>query len=749
MLYIRDLIQYSVDSSETIIRAMQKIEQNKSKLVFVVDDKNYLIGSLADGDIRRWAIENGDQPLSSVFAGEICNRELVKRDLAVEEKELTAIFSNGVDLVPLVDSKGHLKMIASRAKKFIHIDGRRISEEDPAYVIAEIGNNHQGSVDIAKQLVDLSIPSGVDCVKFQMRDMKSLYGEGIDSEHDQQDLGSQYTIDLLNKYQLTNNELVEVFDYCKSKNVTPLCTPWDLKSLAFLEEYGMPAYKVASADFTNFELLDALAETGKPLICSTGMATEDEIRYSVEFLNSKKAQFVLLHCNSTYPTPDKDVNLNYLERLREIGQCIVGYSGHERGWVIANSSVILGAKVIEKHFTLDRNLEGNDHKVSLLPDELTAMMSDLRRIEESLGCKDARVITQGELMNREVLAKSLHASMDIEKGSIFHKDMFVVRAPGNGIQPNKLADICGKASHRGISKGSIIYESDLIGFVSGKSKYSFTRPYGIPVRYHDYERLTKNKELDFVEFHLSYSDLSIEPTDFIQGTKKRFVTVHAPELFENDHLLDLASSDQGYRLESVQHLSRVVEHCRKIKSCFDQETVLLVLNAGGWSVDDFVEDVKKAGMYSRIEESLALIDLSGIELSIQTMPPYPWHFGGQSHHNLFVRAEEIAQFCKKTGFKICMDVSHTMMACNYHDDNLYQFMEEVSEYINYFHVVDAKGVDGEGIQIGQGDVDFSRLSALLDKLCKNVPFIPEVWQGHTNQGEGFWKALAFLENKGL
>jgi sugar phosphate isomerase/epimerase len=511
----------------------------------------------------------------------------------------------------------------------------------------------------------------------------------------------------------------------------------------------MPAYKVASADFTNFELLDALAETGKPLICSTGMATEDEIRYSVEFLNSKKVQFILLHCNSTYPTPDKDVNLKYLERLKEIGQCIVGYSGHERGWVIANSSVILGAKVIEKHFTLDRDLEGNDHKVSLLPDELTAMMLDLRRIEESLGCKDARVITQGELMNREVLAKSLHASMDIEKGSVFHKDMFMVRAPGNGIQPNKLADICGKVSHRSISTGSIIYETDLIGFVSGKSEYSFTRPYGIPVRYHDYERLTKNKELDFVEFHLSYSDLSIEPLDFIQDTKNRFVTVHAPELFENDHLLDLASSNEVYRQESMKNLRRVVDHCRKIRSCFNQESVLLVLNAGGWSVDGFVEDTKKADMYNRIEESLSLIDLSGIELSIQTMPPFPWHFGGQSHHNLFVRAEEIAQFCKKTGFKICMDVSHTMMACNYHDDNLYQFMEKVSEYINYFHVVDAKGIDGEGVQIGHGDVDFSRLSVLLNKLCNNVPFIPEVWQGHTNQGEGFWKALGFLENKGL
>ena len=158
--------------------------------------------------------------------------------------------------------------------------------------------------------------------------------------------------------------MIKIFDYCYEKAITPLCTPWDIMSLEFLESYGMEAYKVASADLTNLNLLDALVKTKKPLICSTGMSRESEILNLVDFLKVKGAEFILLHCNSTYPTPLKDVNLAYLENLKKISGRIVGYSGHERGITVPIAAVALGAKVIEKHFTLDKNLEGNDHKIS-------------------------------------------------------------------------------------------------------------------------------------------------------------------------------------------------------------------------------------------------------------------------------------------------------------------------------------------------------------------------------------------------
>ena len=172
------------------------------------------------------------------------------------------------------------------------------------------------------------------------------------------------------------------FDHCKKVGIFPLCTPWDLESLAALETYGMEAYKVASADMTNHEMLTALARTGKPLICSTGMSDEEEIIQSVTLLKRLGTQYILLNCNSTYPPPFRDVNLRYMTRLREIGGCMVGHSGHERGINVAIAAVALGAKVIEKHITLDRNMEGNDHKVSLLPDEFRAMVEGIRQVEE-------------------------------------------------------------------------------------------------------------------------------------------------------------------------------------------------------------------------------------------------------------------------------------------------------------------------------------------------------------------------------
>ena len=287
------------------------------------------------------------------------------------------------------------------------IGQRTIGKGQPAYVIAEIGNNHNGDVGLARALVDAAHAAGADCAKFQLRDLSSLYGRR--GSPDAEDLGAQYTMDLLARFNLVADDLFRVFDHARARGIEPLCTPWDLPSLAALERYGIAGYKVASADLTNHDFLVQLAATGKPLICSTGMSSEAEIKESVALLKARGAPFCLLHCNSTYPTPYKDVNLRYMDRLADIGGCPIGYSGHERGWTVPVAAVARGAAVIEKHLTADRDMEGNDHKVSLLPLELAAMVQGIRAVEVSMGAGGERALTQGEMMNREVLAKSLVA----------------------------------------------------------------------------------------------------------------------------------------------------------------------------------------------------------------------------------------------------------------------------------------------------------------------------------------------------
>ncbi len=744
MIILKNLRSFVVTDSDSIRTSLRKIESNKKKMVYVVDASNRLLGAFADGDFRRWIITQSkvdlDKPVVDVY-----NRDCFSMPYESTPADITAALNKSNLSIPLVNERGNLVALADRGARFYEINNRRISDEDPAYLIAEIGNNHQGDIVLAKRLISLAAKAGVDSVKFQMRDMESLYGN---SNLDSHDLGSQYTMDLLSRFQLKDEDLYEAFDYCYEVGVTPLCTPWDVVSLQKLEAYGIPGYKVASADFTNFELLEEISKTGKVMICSTGMSTEDEIRSTIEFLERRKAQFILLHCNSTYPTPFKDINLKYIERIKKLSQTLVGYSGHERGWAVATASVCLGAKVIEKHFTVDKTLEGNDHKVSLLPEELSLMVRDIRALEQALGTDKPRSLTQGEMLNREVLAKSLYASVDIKLGEPINAEMIEIRSPGNGLQPNKLSELIGKKARRNIRLGDAFFESDIKGGVIKKARYNFDRPYGIPVRYHDYRELINGVNLDFVEIHLSYSDMKLDISQYLDKESKIGFAVHAPELFENDHLLDLSSYDDAYREQSITHLESVIKHTLELSTYFPlTEKPVIVVNAGGWNAEGFWPKSEVREKYSIVERSLARVNAEGVRLAIQTMPPFPWHFGGQSYHSLFVEADEIVEFCEKTGVGICLDVSHSMMACNYAEVSIYDFVEKVAPYVIHLHIVDAKGVDGEGVQIGKGDVDFGRIGEILKRKAPGVQFIPEIWQGHKNRGEGFWYALSFLENK--
>lgn len=745
MIINRNLSEYLVANTSSLADALAKISLNRNRICYIVDASNRLQGCLSDGDVRRWLLDSEELDLS-VDVGTVANLSCFSLSIEEDSDVIQRCFDGRIFSVPLVDSVGHLIAIAEQRSQYFQVGDKKISEIDPVFIIAEIGNNHQGDVLLAKKLVDYAVSSKVDCVKFQLRNMERLYRNSGDSSDASADLGAQYTLDLLAKFQLPDEALFELFDYCKEKGVLPLCTPWDLASLRKLEDYGMPAYKIASADFTNYELLEAVSKTKKPFFCSTGMSTESEIQSTVKFLKKHNADFILLHCNSTYPTPYKDVNLNYIRRLNQTTNSLIGYSGHERGWSVPVAAVALGAKVIEKHLTTDKELEGNDHKVSLLPDEFKHMVNQIRQVEEALGHDKPREISQGELMNREVLAKSLIINCDLELGQVIQENMLDVLSPGQGLQPNRKQEVIGKRALRPLKKGDFLYEGDLDGSFIKKSSYEFDRPYGIPVRYHDYEKLTCDVSLDFVEFHLSYKDLEMKPSDFLKAEQDIGFAVHAPELFSGDHLLDLSADDHTYRERSVYELTRVVELARDLKAFFPKtQKPIIVVNVGGWSYDGFLSSEEKEIKYEAVKNSFSQLDLTDVQIAIQTMPPFPWHFGGQSHHNLFVHPSEISDFCEETGLKICLDVSHSMMACNYYGWNLEDFVRTVAPYNVHLHIVDAKGADGEGVQMGQGDVNFEKLGILLKEVSPRVQFIPEVWQGHKNHGQGFWSGLAYLE----
>jgi N-acetylneuraminate synthase len=614
---------------------------------------------------------------------------------------------------------------------------------DHVFVIAEIGNNHQGSAELAKQLVDEAIAAGADCVKFQLRNREALYRVRSDGSVTE-DLGVEYIQDLLNKVELTVAQHREVREYCRARGVTYMCTPWDEPSVDVLAEFGVPAFKIASADLCNPYLIRKAASVGKPLLLSTGMSFEHEIVRTIAQLRELKVPFALLHCNSAYPAPESDIQLRYIGRLQQL-HGIIGYSGHERGTAITIAAVALGAKIVERHITLDRTMEGPDHLASLEPLEFRSLVEGIRQVEKALPwIGPARHASQGELLNRENLAKSVIAARDIARGEVFTEAALRVASPGQGLAPYKLAELIGRKSGRPIKRGDFLFESDLKDHSTIDRRYTFPVKWGVPVRYHDFRQYCEWIQPDLFEFHLSYRDLGIDPRPYLQKTACTRLVVHAPELFENSELLDLASDDEAYRRRSIDNLKRVVEATEIVGEFFPRaDSMLIVANVGGFSADAPFPLDKRQVLYDRFQASCGKIGWGKTELIPQNMAPFPWHFGGQRHQNIFMMPDELAAKSGELKLRLCLDLSHLQMMCTHFGLNFQDELARLLPHSAHLHVADAAGTNGEGVVMGTGDVDWPATWRKISQF-PDVSFIPEVWQGHKDHGAGFWSALEFL-----
>ncbi len=614
---------------------------------------------------------------------------------------------------------------------------------DRVFVIAEIGNNHNGSLELAKKLVDASIEAGADCAKFQLRNRQALYRTKDDGSV-AEDLGVEYIQDLLNKVELKLDEHRDIRRYCAVRGITYMCTPWDEPSVDVLAGFDVSALKIASADLSNPYLIKKAASLGKPLILSTGMSYEHETIRAIEQLKGLGVPFALLHCNSAYPAPECDIQLGYITRLKQL-HSLIGYSGHERGIAITIAAVALGAKVIERHITLDRDMEGPDHLASLEPEEFKQLVDGIRQVEQALPWTGlGRHASQGELLNRENLAKSVVAARRINVGEVFTEDALRVASPGQGLAPYKLEDLLGKKANRDIAQGEFLFESDLAEKQEVNRHYTLPVKWGVPVRYHDFQQYQKWIKPDLFEFHLSYRDLSLDPAPYLSAVGCTRLVVHAPELFENSELLDMVSDDLEYRQRSIHNLQRVVDATHQIAEFFPQaDSLLIVANIGGFSADAPLPVQARPMLYERFSASCAQVDFGRSELIPQNMAPFPWHFGGQRHQNIFMMPDELAEQAKAMKLRLCLDLSHLQMTCNHFDLDFQQALAQLLPHSAHLHVADAKGTNGEGVIMGTGDVDWPASWKQISRY-PNISFIPEVWQGHKDHGAGFWSALEYL-----
>ena len=325
------------------------------------------------------------------------------------------------------------------------------------YIIAEAGVNHNGSFDLACKLVDEAKKAGVDCIKFQTFKAEKLVSHSAKkAEYQKRETGDSSQQDMLKQLELSFEEFIALKAYCDKVGIAFLSTPFDFDSLAFLDTIDMPFWKIPSGEVTNYPYLVALAKTGKPIVMSTGMCTMEEIGEAVAVLKENGAgEIKLLHCNTEYPTPFEDVNLTAMDHIRGAFSLEVGYSDHTKGIEIPIAAAAVGATIIEKHFTLDKNMEGPDHKASLEPHELAQMVSAIRNIEKALGDGVKRP-SPSEEKNKPIARKSIVAQVAIKKGEVFTEQNLTVKRPGEGISPMQWENVLGQTAIRSFTPDEMI-----------------------------------------------------------------------------------------------------------------------------------------------------------------------------------------------------------------------------------------------------------------------------------------------------
>ena len=333
-------------------------------------------------------------------------------------------------------------------------------KKNKVFIIAEAGVNHNGSLDLAKRLIEIAVDSGADAVKFQTFKAESLVSKNAQKADYQKQTtdASESQFDMIKKLELDVETHKELIAYCQEKDIMFLSTPFDHESIDLLSDLGLQIFKIPSGEITNLPYLRHIGSLGKKVVLSTGMSNLKEVGDALNILinaGTSKDNITVLHANTMYPTPMEDVNLNAMLTMQKEFDVAVGYSDHTLGIEVDIAAVAMGASCIEKHFTLDRAMDGPDHRASLEPEELKEMVNSIRNIEKALGSSEKKP-SQSESVNIDVARKSIFAKIDINKGDILDKKNLCVKRPGSGISPMKWDEVMGTISIKNYKKNTLI-----------------------------------------------------------------------------------------------------------------------------------------------------------------------------------------------------------------------------------------------------------------------------------------------------
>ena len=728
-------------SNSTIQDAGKKFQESKATTLFIVDD-GVLIGTYSKGDFIRQTTDS-QNPNTKII---INKNFLYLKKRQSPDRYLKAKDVNYVNSLPVIDDDNNLiKVIRAVSEPCLTIGEATYKPYVNPMIIAEIGNNHCGKIEKALYLVDEAKSNGADAIKLQARDLKEIYIDLSKEYLMKCDFGAAYTAKELIEYNLEFNEICKILDHAKSIGLKTICTPFDNTSLEKLIKYKPDAIKIASADMSNPRFRPYLEHANIPILMSTGMSTLEDIKEVSKWGKYNYLDITFLHTNSTYPTAYKDINLNFMRQLIKLSPTgLVGYSGHELGIHIPTIAASMGACIIEKHLTYDKSERGNDHKVSLIPDELLVLKRSIDETLQALGSIDCleREISQGEALNLVSLSKGCYLRKDKNAGDeVLEKDLKYC-SPCVGIKPQEFQRLDSKVLSRSIKKDSPL----LLSHFDNDNKKPDTRNlglFGIPVRMSDLSECDEIFQPKFMEYHIFATDLEIDVTRHSdQLIDKRFI-YHAPEQYIDGFVLDLVSKDEEIVKRSKKELQKCIDWILILhEASGNPEKPSVILNCGGHTTDiNEIHKLDKKRAFEELAKTLEKYEKEGIKILPQTMPPLPWFYGGQAYHRLFVDLNEIIEFQAYKKNYFCLDVSHSFLACKNLDKDFYYLVEEVNQYIKHCHISDGRQPNGEGLQVGEGDIEFQKVIKILSLKDGNKSWIPEIWNGHLNNFSGFKCAI--------
>ena len=632
--------------------------------------------------------------------------------------------------------------------------------------IAEIGINHNGSILLAKKLIQQSKRIGCNYVKFQVRNINEIYHKKFLKNPSNAENAHQYIFNEIKKTSLSKKNFLKLFKFSKKQNLNVMVTPFDLKSLKICSNKNVDAIKIGSPDFENIQLISEALKYKKPLFLSTGVSNTDEIK-KVKVILKKKNNFnvpiTIFHCVSSYPPNEQEINLKYLTKLKKLfPNYNLGYSGHERGYIPSLISIYFGARTIERHITLDRKLPGPDHNSSLTESQFKALVDEANKVIKYLDQKNislnkflqyfkftknkacigkiSKDISLNSQFNKRILGKSAVYAHNFKKNRIIDLSDLKFLSPGIGISGVEFNSLKNKKLKRNVNKLDYISKDDFknkneIKFRANKFK-SINRKWGLIGRLGDFDQFINDKS-DLIEIHLTWREL-LNPRKITKYYNSELI-IHAPEYF-NDKLIDFTSSDRkvlNNSFEMIENLRTLVENIKN-KFYFDEKKgPKVVLHPGGHSERSFVNN--RLTKYRNLFKNLKKIRSKDYNLILENMPPFPWYFGGKYYQHIFSNTEEIKKFCEESDMKICFDTSHAKLASNALNKDFRIFTKKILNHIEYLHISDAAKSYEEGLQIGEGEIDFRDFFTIIKNI--DASFVPEIWNGHLEKGKGFKLAM--------